>query len=63
MGLFVKGGEAERAGIVQCPKEKAWGIFSICINMWWNAVKKTEPGSSLWYPVTGQEAMGTSRKK
>ena len=51
-------GEAERAGTVQPGEEEAQGsglrgILSMCINSWWEGVKKMEPGSSQWCPLTG----------
>jgi len=35
-------------------------VSTVCINTWREGTKRTHPGSSLWGPVLGQEAMGTN---
>jgi len=40
-------------------KRSLRGVLSVCMNTWREGAKKTEPGSSHWYPVMGPEAMGT----
>lgn len=56
-------GEAERVGIDQPAEEKAQrGSYDLInvINTWQKAIKKSDADYSQWYPVKGQEAMGTN---
>jgi len=41
-------------------EEKAQGNLTNVINTWWEGMKKSEPGSFQWCPVTVQEATGTN---
>lgn len=43
-------------------KRSLKGIWSTCINMWWDDVRKIKPDSPQWYPVTEQEPVGTGGK-
>lgn len=36
------------------------GILAMCRNTRWEGMKKTEPVSSQWRPLTGHEAVGTN---
>ena len=57
-GVSLLWGKAERAGTVQPIEEKAQRDLINVYKYWWGRGNKMEPGSSQWYPVTGQEAMG-----
>jgi len=49
----------ERAGTVQPAEEQALGDLSSVHRYLKEGEMKTEPDSSQWCPVRGQEAMGT----
>jgi len=42
-------------------KSKLRGTSSLCINTQQEGMKTREPDSSLWCPVTRQEAVGTNQ--
>lgn len=50
--------ERLRAGTAQ-PGGGSGGILSRSVNTQTEAAKKTEPSPAQWYPVPGQEALGT----
>jgi len=53
-------GEAESWGCSTYGRKGLGKISAIWINIWREGIKGTEPGSLLWCPVPGQEAMGTN---
>ena len=49
-----------QVGLFSLEKRRLRRLLPKCKNIWWENVKTTVPDSSQWYPVTGQEAMGTN---
>ena len=47
-------------GLFSLEKNRLREISSMHTNIWRDDVKKREPGSFLWCPGTGEEAMGTN---
>ena len=47
-------------GLFSLEKRRLTRISSMCINIWREHAKKKEPGSFQWFPVTGQETVGTN---
>jgi len=51
-------GEAGELDILE--NRRLRDVFSVCINVQWEGMKKQEPDSSREPPLRGQEGMGAS---